>query len=69
VEAYYDYVLPYPVTERSLIYFMYFPWLPIKAALPLFNFQFFVTKQFFEKELMKTKEHPKMQKDNLKNCI
>ena len=42
--------------QGKLAYFMYFPWPPLEAALSIFNVCFFVKKQLFEKELMKTKD-------------
>jgi hypothetical protein len=33
-----------------------FPWPPLEAALSIFNFSFFVKKQFFENKLIKAKE-------------
>jgi hypothetical protein len=35
---------------------MHFPWLLVEAALPVFNVNIFIKKQFFQKELMNTKE-------------
>jgi hypothetical protein len=44
-------------SQGNLTYFAYFPWLPIEAALSIFNVSFFVKiNSFFEKDLMKTKE-------------
>ena len=51
----YDHVLP-PRREREANIFYYFPWLPVEAALSSFDVRFFLLKQFFEKELVKTKE-------------
>jgi hypothetical protein len=35
---------------------MHFPWPLVEATLPIFNVGIFIKKQFFEQELMNTKE-------------
>jgi len=33
-----------------------FPWLPVEAAISIFNFTFLIKTRFLEKELMKTND-------------
>jgi hypothetical protein len=51
--------------QGKLPYFMYFPWLPIEAALVMFNVSFFVQKTISEKELIKKRRFPSMSNHNL----
>jgi hypothetical protein len=46
IQATYDHVLPIARGQRKLTYFIYFSWLPIEAALSIFNISFFL-KPFF----------------------
>jgi hypothetical protein len=42
------------------MYFVYFPWLPVEAALSILNINLFGYKTIFEKGLINTKRLPSM---------